>query len=178
MATAYEVEAGKLIEEAAKELAKSNNLTPPVWASMVKTGMAKNRPPVRNDWWYVRAASVLRTIYTSKGPIGVQKLRVKYGSKKNRGHKPERFYRGSGKIIRLILQQLEKEGYIAKGEAGVHKGREIAPKGRSFLDKIATSLLPQKAQKKPGKIEDKKAEKKQEEKVDLAEKAKEDLKNG
>jgi small subunit ribosomal protein S19e len=68
--------------------------------------------------------------------IGVQKLRIKYGGNKNRGHKPSRFYKSSGKIIRLILQQLEKAEFIKKTDAGVHKGRVIAPKGKSFLARV------------------------------------------
>lgn len=138
MANVYDVDAGRLIEAAAKELA--SGVTAPDWAKFAKTGMSRERVPARNDWWQVRAASILRTIYCSHGPIGVQKLRVKYGSRKNRGHKPERFYQAGGKIIRLILQQLDKQGFTAQATIGVHKGRVITPKGKSFLDKIATQI--------------------------------------
>ncbi len=151
MAIVYDIEANKLIEAAAKELAKLPNMKSPEWAAFVKTGTAKERPPAREDWWHVRAASVLRAIYKAHGPIGVQKLRTRYGSKKNKGHKPEKFFRASGKIIRLILQQLEKEGFIKKAEIGVHKGRVISAKGKSFLDKIASVL----AGKKPKKVQQK-----------------------
>ena len=71
-----------------------------------------------------------------RGPIGVAKLRSMYGTKKNRGVRPERFYKGSGKIVRVILQQLEAEGLVKKVEKGVHKGKIITPKGQSFLDKV------------------------------------------
>ena len=108
--------------------------------------------------WFVRSAAILRSIYKSKGPIGVQKLRLKYGSKKNRGSKPEKFYKASGKIIRIIVQQLEKEELVKKGEKGVHKGRVIASKGKSLLDKIASGL----AGSKPVKKEEKPPEKKEE----------------
>ena len=52
------------------------------------------------------------------------------------GHKPGRFYNGSRKIIRTILQQLEEQQLIKQEQKGVHKGRLITPKGKSFLDKI------------------------------------------
>ena len=65
--------------------------------------------PEDQDWWYKRAASILRKIYRH-GPIGTNKLKKKYGSKKNRGHKPEHFYKAAGSHIRKILQQLEKSG--------------------------------------------------------------------
>lgn len=111
-----------------------SQISMPEWANFVKTGANKERVPQNKDWWYRRAASILLTIY-KKGPIGTSKLRTKYGSKKNRGFKPERFMKGSGKIIRTILQQLEKQELIIQKKDGVHKGRVIAPKGEALLSK-------------------------------------------
>lgn len=135
----YDVNPQELILKTAEELKKIPEIKPPVWAAFVKTGMHKERPPVNDDWWYVRAASVLRSVYRF-GPVGVSKLRAKYGGKKNRGVKKEHFYKGSGSILRKSLQQLEKAGFVRSGEKGVHKGRIITPKGRSFLDKIAVQI--------------------------------------
>ena len=101
--------------------------------------MHKERPPVKNDWWYVRAASILRKIYRL-GPIGVSKLRVNYGGKKNRGYKPEHFYKGSGNILRKVMQQLEKEGFVKIDLKSRHKGRVITAKGKKFLDDIAGKI--------------------------------------
>jgi small subunit ribosomal protein S19e len=162
MATVYDVDANIIIEEAAKELSKLENMKSPEWSTFVKTGPGRDRIPAREDWWYVRAAAVLRTIYRSKGPIGVQKLRIKYGGKKNRGHKPSKFYRASGKIIRLILQQLEKEELLEKKDVGVHKGRVISKKGKSLLDKVASRLAGTKKKEEKPK-EDKKPQAKKEE---------------
>ena len=113
MGTIYNSDPSELIEKTAEELKKVESIKPPVWAPFVKTGVHKERPPVKSDWWYMRAASILRQIYRF-GPIGVSKLRVKYGGKKNRGYKPEHFYKGSGNIIRKIIQQLEKEDFVKK----------------------------------------------------------------
>ena len=135
----YDAEAQELIEKAAEELKKIPEIKPPVWASFVKTGMHKERPPVDSDWWYLRTASVLRAVYRL-GPVGVEKLRTKYGGKKNRGVKKEHFFKGSGNILRKSLQQLEKAGFVKFAEKGVHKGRIITPKGKSFLDKIAARI--------------------------------------
>ena len=104
----------------------------PEWAQWVKTGMHKERPPIDENWYFIRAASVLRTV-NRMGPIGVSKLRTKYGGIKNRGHKPERFYRGSGKILRTILQQLEQKGLLKQEAKGKHKGRVITPRGTDVL---------------------------------------------
>ena len=135
MATIQDVNTNELIEKAAEELKKTNEIKIPDWAPFVNTGVHKERPPADPEWWYKRAAAVLRKIYLL-GPIGVNKLRTYYGGRKDRGSKPEHFYKGSGKILRLILQQLEKEGLVKYDEKGLHKGRVITPKGKSFLDKL------------------------------------------
>lgn len=134
MAIIYDVDVNKLIDRAAEKL--KGIIKMPEWANYVKTGRHKERPPIDNDWWYKRAASILRKIYIL-GPIGTNKLRRKYGGKKNRGMKPEKTYRGGGKIIRVILQQLEKNELIKQDKKGIHKGRIITNKGKSFLDKLA-----------------------------------------
>lgn len=155
-----------LINKAAEDLKKIEQIKPPVWSAFAKTGTHKQRAPVDNDWWYKRTAAVLRSVQLL-GPIGVSKLRTKYGGKKRRGHKPAEFRKGSGNIIRKVLQQLEKAGLIKFVEKGVHKGRIITPKGKSFLDKIAVQLskdMPKpetkKAKPEPKKQVTKEAEKK------------------
>ncbi len=135
MATIYDADTNKLIAKAAEELAKSEHVKAPSWAQFVKTGTQKQRPPTQKNWWQLKAAALLRTIYM-KGPIGVSKLRAHYGGNKRRGYKPAEFRNASGKIIRLILQQLDKGGFTKYAEKGVHKGRVITPKGKSFLDKM------------------------------------------
>ena len=134
MATIYDANTQELIKKAANAL--KEKIKAPEWSMFVKTGVAKERPPLEKDWWYMRAASILRKIYLL-GPIGTNKLRVKYSSRKNRGYTPEKSFSGSGKIIRTILQQLESIELIKKADKGVHKGRVITPKGKSFLDKLA-----------------------------------------
>lgn len=140
----HDVPKTELIERAAKELQKVNAVQPPQWTLFAKTGTFKERQPVRDDWWFVRAAAILRRLASSEGPIGVQKLRTLYGGKKNRGHAPERFYKGSGSILRKILQQLDKAGLSKKVEKGLHKGRIITPQGHSFLGKIADAYMKEK----------------------------------
>ena len=134
MVTIYDADATKSIEKLAEVL--KQHLKEPEWAKFVKTGAGKERPPAETDWFFKRAAAVLRTVYM-RGPIGVQKLRVKYGSKKNRGHNPEKFYKGSGKILRTVLQQLEKAEFVKFKKDGIMKGRVITPKGKSLVDKSA-----------------------------------------
>jgi len=164
MANIFDVPSNELIEKTAVELKKIDVVIAPEWASYVKTGAHKERPPARKDWWHIKAASVLRTI-CKLGPIGVSKLRTRYGGKKNRGVKPEKFCKASGNILRKILQQLEKAELVKQEKRGNHKGRVITPKGKSFLDKIATQILSTKPKvKKISKLpKHEKSEKKKEE---------------
>ena len=75
-------------------------------------------------------------------------MRSRYGGKKDRGRKPERFTKASGNIIRKIVQQLES-AELVKHSITQHKGRIIASKGQSLLDKI--SLTKSKPVKTEGK---------------------------
>ena len=133
------VDPSELIQRAAQELKKQNYVIPASWAPFVKTGHHRERFPEDQDWWYYRSAAILRTI-AKVGPVGTQKLRTKYGGRKQRGHMPEHVYKGSGSIIRKILQQLEKAELIKQTQKGSHKGRILTPKGISFLDKIAVQI--------------------------------------
>lgn len=149
MSFIYDVDANALITKTADELKKISSLKPPVWAAFCKTGMQKERPPTQTDWWYIRAASILRTA-AMHGPIGVSKLRTRYGGRKNRGHKPDKFFRGAGNHIRKIFQQLEKADLLKQApKESEHKGRIISPKGRSLLDKTALALLKAAPRQKP-----------------------------
>lgn len=134
------VSKSEVIELLAKELKKVIEIKPPVWAAFVKTGPQAERPPMNPDWWFVRTASMLTKI-SDLGPIGVSKLRIKYGGKRNRGMAPERFARSGGKHLRLILQQLEKAGFVKQTAKGLHKGRVITPKGVAFVDKVSYRLM-------------------------------------
>lgn len=140
MASIFDIPQDELIEKVAEELKQFEELRPPAYATYAKTGANKERAPVRRDWWYIRAASILRKLYKMGCPIGVSKLRTVYGSKKHRGHKTEEFRRASGNIIRKILQAMEKAGLANQAGKGVRKGRIITGKGRSLLDKTATAI--------------------------------------
>ena len=51
--------------------------------------------------------------------------------------KPEIFKKGSGKIIRTILQQAEAAGLIEKiHESGKRAGRRLTKKGNELMDGI------------------------------------------
>ncbi len=136
MVTAYDIKPDELIQNLKEKLKKTENIKPEEWASFVKSGRYSERPPLQPDFWYIRAASILRKLYIH-GPKGVGRLRKMYGGRKNRGVKPEKTYKAGGKIIRRILQQLEKEELVRKVMRDGRKGRELTPKGIKLLDNTA-----------------------------------------
>jgi len=132
----YEMPTNEYNEKLALLLKSMEGFEEPEWSLFVKTGTAKKKPPLEEDFWYKRAASILRQIYINK-TVGVNRLKTRYGSKKNRGYKPERFRKASGKIIRVILQQAEKEGLLEKyNESGKRAGRKLTEKGKDLLEGV------------------------------------------
>jgi len=83
----YSVEGGEYIVKLASKLKTLKEFEMPEWAYYVKTGISKERPPVNPDWWFIRAASILRQIYLNE-IVGVQRLRTRYGGRKNKGKMP------------------------------------------------------------------------------------------
>jgi len=134
MVSVYDVPADKLIMLVAEDL--KTKVKAPVFSNVVKTGVSRERAPDNSDWWFVRLSATLRKYYTNEA-LGVNILRGQFGGKQARGTKPAKFAKGSGKIVRLSVQQLEKEGFIVKAD----KGRKITPKGRTYLDKFAKQIL-------------------------------------
>jgi small subunit ribosomal protein S19e len=131
-----EVPAGKLIAKSAERLKGMEAVKPPEWSRFVKTGAHNERVPQQDDWWFTRAAAVLRKVGL-EGAIGVERLRKEYGGRKNRGHKPERKGKASGAVIRNVLKQLEAAGLLEKQKA---KGRKLSGKGISFLSESAKEI--------------------------------------
>ncbi|MEM3514280.1 MAG: 30S ribosomal protein S19e [Candidatus Hadarchaeum sp.] len=131
-----EVQPTALVKRLSEELKKIEAIKPPQWSIFVKTGVHKERPPEQADWWYTRAASLLRRLYVD-GPVGVSRLRTYYGGRQNRGQPPEHFRKAGGKIIRVALQQLEKAGLVTKAE---RKGRKLTSKGVSMVESLAQQL--------------------------------------
>jgi len=130
----FSKEPQKFNENLAEALKKIPEFVVPEWMGFVKTGVSKERPPADEGFWYKRTASILRQLYI-EGVVGVNRLKTRYGSRKNRGGRRAKFFKASGKIIRVILQQAEKAGFVEKVDKTQH-GRRLTLKGRNFLDSI------------------------------------------
>ena len=136
--TLYDIEPGVFNAALTLTLKEMKEFEMPEWAKFVKTSAGRERPPAALDWWQARAASILRQVYL-KGLIGVQRLKTRYGGLKDRGMAPDIFYKGSGKVIRVILQQAEKAGFIEKFK-DKKAGRRLTKKGKQFMDEVAVSI--------------------------------------
>ena len=130
-----EVPAEAFVNHLSKYLENNHIVRAPKWADLVKTGCLKQMPPSFQNWWYIRTASVAREVYLHPG-TSVEQLRNRYGAKKHYGAAPCHFCQASGKIVRVILQQLEEAGWVKQ----VDEGRIITPKGQKQLDLIAQEV--------------------------------------
>ncbi len=160
----YNVKAGRYNALLAEQLKNISEFKMPEWAAFVKTSVARERPPREDAFWYRRAASILRQLYL-RGVVGVNRLRTRYGGRKKRGVKPEQFRKGSGKIIRVILQQAEQAGYVEKVK-GKKAGRQLTKKGVELLKSIEDNQSKTKEEseeKKETKINKEEREEKSEE---------------
>ena len=128
----YELNPRELNNKLAEELKKIPEIKAPEWALIVKSSVSRERPPFDEDFWQKRTASILRQLYI-KRIIGVNKLKMRYGGKQNRGQRRSRFKKGSGKIIRVILQQTETAGLVQKADK---RGRKLTDKGKSLVESI------------------------------------------
>jgi len=134
--TVYDVPAGPLIEHLAEYLRSSvEQVKPPQWAPYAKTGAHKERPPEDPDWWYKRAASLLRRLYIA-GPLGISRLRKLYGGRKRFPMRKAHSVRAGGSSLRKILQQFERAKLVTHSK----KGRILTDQGKSLLDKMATEV--------------------------------------
>lgn len=137
MVTVYDVPAEKLILKTAEKLKSVQAIAPPEWAEYVKTGRHTERAPSQDDWWFTRAASILRKIYV-KGPMGSSRLAAEYGGFADRGAKPNRAVKGSRNIARKCMMQLEKAGFLVSKDK---EGRGISAAGMSLLDNAAKEVF-------------------------------------
>lgn len=132
----YDLKAQEYNTKLAEVLKAMPEFVVPEWSIYVKTGVSKIKPPQDPNFWHKRAASVLRQIYINK-VVGVNRLKTRYGSKYNRGMKPEVFRKASGKIIRTILQQAESAGLLEKyNEPGKRAGRKLTDKGKEVMESV------------------------------------------
>ena len=142
MTTVRDVPADALIAKIAENLRDRSTMSMPEWAGFVKTGVHREKVPENPDWWSIRAAALLRKI-ALKGPIGVNHLASEFGGRSDSAARPSHSRRGSRKIIRTILQQLEEESLIEsmlRPGTEIGLGRAVTSSGHSLLDNMAHEI--------------------------------------
>ena len=139
MTTLYDVPADALIEALADEL--EDRVEEPEWGQFAKTGASRELPPEQDDFYAVRAASLLRKVAVD-GPVGIERLATEYGGSKGGSNRyqvaPAKRADGSRNVIRTILQDLEEEDLVETADG---EGRRITAEGRSLLDDTAGDVL-------------------------------------
>ena len=148
MTTYYDIPANMLISALADKLSDSKDIVAPDWSEYVKTGVDRERPPTQDNWWTIRAASLLRKV-AKQGPIGVTSLAQTYGTVMNNGAGPNTPGVASRHIIRTALQQLEAAGLVEmvatkevdteEGKQQLYSGRRLTSAGQKLLDEVAHS---------------------------------------
>ena len=148
MTTYYDIPANMLISALADKLSDSKDIVAPDWSEYVKTGVDRERPPTQENWWTIRAASLLRKV-AKQGPIGVTSLAQTYGTVMNNGAGPNTPGVASRHIIRTALQQLEAAGFVEmvatkevdteEGKQQLYSGRKLTSAGQKLLDEVAHS---------------------------------------
>ena len=136
MVNAHDVPSARLISALAEQMKGTPGVEEPEWARMVKTGSHAERPPADADWWFTRAASLLRKLYLH-GPVGLGDLERAYGGSKALHYYPKHHRDAGGSSIRKILKQLEQAELVAK----TPKGRVLSPKGRAMLDRTSREIF-------------------------------------
>jgi ribosomal protein S19E (S16A) len=100
--------------------------------------------PLDSDWLFHKAAAIARRIYIAqKHSVGVGSLKTFLGKKKRRGAHPPKFTKAGGKVIREVVTQLKKNGYVENYASleGSSYGLVLTKQGRAELDKIATRVI-------------------------------------
>lgn len=144
MVNVYDVPAEKLIGSLAEHLKTVPEVQSADWAQYVKTGSHAERPPAKLDWWYYRAASILRKLYLH-GPVGLGDFERTYGGSKAVAYFPKHHRDAGGSAIRKIVKQLEQAELVTK----TPKGRVLTSKGTATLDKLSKKIFDELVQSNP-----------------------------
>jgi small subunit ribosomal protein S19e len=144
--TPYNIPQSQFIQRLAKYIKENiDQVQPPTWATAAKTSSHTQRQPEDPNWWFTRAASILRKIYLH-GPIGMEHLRADYGGRKGAKVSREHVRKGGSSNIRKIVQQLEAAKLVENAKT---KGRIISKEGRRTLDRLAAEIQEELEKKQP-----------------------------
>ena len=136
MVSVHDVPSNRLITALAVQMKEVPGVEQPEWSRFVKTGSHAERPPADSEWWYTRAASLMRKLYLH-GPVGLGDLERAYGGSKALKYYPKHHRDAGGSSIRRILKQLEQADLVTK----TPKGRVLSSKGRGMIDRVSKEVF-------------------------------------
>ena len=145
MVSVHDVPSSKLIAALAAQMKEVPGVEQPEWSRFVKTGSHAERPPADSEWWFTRAASLMRKLYLH-GPVGLGDLERAYGGTKALKYYPKHHRDAGGSSIRKILKQLEQAELVTKQGSN---GRILTPKGVALLDKLSKEIFKELSKEKP-----------------------------
>ena len=149
--TVKDVPAEAFIKAYAEQLKKAQKIKPIKDANLIKTGHAQELTPENEDWFFVRAAALARSLYL-RPERGVGTLRHVYGRRHCSGHSKRHHAPGSGKVIRYALQQLQSADVLiayndkrnhdfkADGPSTTCYPRIVSSEGRKEMNLIAKTV--------------------------------------
>ena len=129
------VDSQRLTTAIAAHLKQEGKLNVPAWVGDVKTSSYKVYVPDNEDWFYVRAASIMRRL--CKRTAGIGSLTKVYGGKTRKMVKPAISTRASKNPNRKAVQALEALGWLKMGT----KGRVPTAEGINAVLNIADLVL-------------------------------------
>eukprot|EP00768_Dysnectes_brevis_P000457 gnl/Dysnectes_brevis/109_a130_11433.p1 GENE.gnl/Dysnectes_brevis/109_a130_11433~~gnl/Dysnectes_brevis/109_a130_11433.p1 ORF type:complete len:144 (+),score=31.29 gnl/Dysnectes_brevis/109_a130_11433:33-464(+) len=133
-----DVPAELFVDAFAAQLKSEGAFKQPAYTEYAKTGACRDRVPESDDWYFVRAAAVLRRLYVRRN-VGVGAFTKVFGTAYTTKCAPQHFKRSSSKVIRNILQQYEALGYVTQPRNG--SGRVMTRKGQKIVDQFSKSLV-------------------------------------
>jgi small subunit ribosomal protein S19e len=136
MVSVHDVPSSRLIAALAVQMKEVPGVEQPEWSRFVKTGSHAERPPTNSEWWFTRAASLMRKLYLH-GPVGLGDLERAYGGSKALKYYPKHHRDAGGSSIRKILKQLEQAELVSK----TPKGRVLSSKGRGMIDRASKEVF-------------------------------------
>eukprot|EP00759_Apiculatamorpha_spiralis_P007309 PhF_6_TR14306/c0_g1_i1/m.22975/K02966/RP-S19e, RPS19; small subunit ribosomal protein S19e len=139
-----DVDADQWIKGFAAHLKQQGQLDVPEFVDFAKTGISRVLSPQNPDWYYVKAAAVLRRVYL-RPFTGIGGLRRVFAKTWGRS-RPQHLVLAAGGVTRKVLQSLEKLNLLTKSEDG---GRVITKSARRDCDRIAMKVLGRKVRIEP-----------------------------
>ena len=99
--TVLDVDYNVFINALANKLKADGKLAQPDWTQFVKTGVTRQYSPNEQNWYYLKAAAILRRVYI-QGPLGIKDFRKIFASEKQSCVGKSHHVLASGKLCRVI----------------------------------------------------------------------------